>query len=70
MPMGQMPVLEVDGHRMFQSNAIGRYLAKRVGLYGSNDWENFHIDVMIDTIADFRLSKRFFVHLFFATNEN
>lgn len=57
MPFGQMPVLEVDGIRVHQSLAIIRYLGKRVGLAGSNDWESLLIDVVSDTINDFRLSE-------------
>jgi len=54
MPMGQMPVLEVDGQRVHQSASIARYLAKRVGLAGDNDWENLLIDSAVDTVNDFR----------------
>lgn len=57
MPMGQMPVLEVDGHRVHQSISMARYVAKRVGLAGANDWENLIIDTAVDTVNDFRLSK-------------
>lgn len=57
MPMGQMPVLEVDGQRIHQSIAISRYLAKRFGLAGSNDWESLQIDSVVDTVNDFRQSK-------------
>lgn len=60
MPMGQMPVLEVDGKRVYQSLAIGRYLAKRVGLAGDDDWENLLVDVAIDTVNDFRTSTYFY----------
>lgn len=59
MPMGQMPVLEVDGHRVHQSISMARYVAKRVGLGGTNDWENLIIDTAVDTVNDFRLSKYF-----------
>ena len=57
MPMGQMPVLEVDGHRVHQSISMARYVARRVGLAGANDWENLLIDTVVDTVNDFRLSK-------------
>lgn len=57
MPFGQMPILEVDGIRVHQSLAIIRYLGKRVGLAGSNDWESLLIDVVGDTCNDFRLSE-------------
>lgn len=57
MPMGQMPVLEIDGIRLHQSIAIGRYLSKKFGLAGANDWENLLIDIAIDTVNDFRQSE-------------
>lgn len=57
MPMGQMPVLEVDGQRVHQSIAIERYVAKRVGLAGANDWENLQIDSAVDTVNDLRQSN-------------
>ncbi|XP_067008891.1 glutathione S-transferase [Anabrus simplex] len=55
MPFGQTPVLEVDGKMINQSTAISRYLAKQVGLAGSDDWEALQIDAIVDTITDFRL---------------
>ncbi|KAG4070509.1 hypothetical protein HA402_005741 [Bradysia odoriphaga] len=54
MPIGQMPVLEVDGKRVHQSIAILRYVAKIAGLAGANDWENLQIDSAVDTINDLR----------------
>uniref|UniRef100_A0A8D8MFA8 glutathione transferase n=1 Tax=Culex pipiens TaxID=7175 RepID=A0A8D8MFA8_CULPI len=58
MPMGQMPILSVDGKKVHQSVAMSRYLAKQVGLAGADDWENLMIDTVVDTVNDFRLSKR------------
>lgn len=67
MPMGQMPVLEVDGHRVHQSISMARYVAKRVGLGGTNDWENLIIDTAVDTVNDFRLSEYVFsIYLHYA----
>ena len=57
MPFGQVPVLEVDGKKIHQSNAISRYLAKQYGLMGKNDWENLEIDATIDTIQELRASE-------------
>lgn len=57
MPMGKMPVLEIDDNRVFQSVAIYRYIAKKVGLVGENDWENLQIDMAVDAIKDCSLSK-------------
>ncbi|XP_062560798.1 glutathione S-transferase-like [Armigeres subalbatus] len=54
MPMGQMPVLSVDGKLAHQSVAMARYLAKQVGLAGADDWENLEIDTIVDTVNDFR----------------
>lgn len=57
--MGQMPLLEVDGNVVHQSGAILRYLSRRFGLSGSNDWEALLIESVADTITDFRISKIF-----------
>lgn len=58
--MGQMPLLEVDGKVVYQSGAIMRYLSRRFGLAGSNDWEALLIETVADTITDFRISKKNF----------
>lgn len=52
-----MPVLEIDGKVIHQSISICRYLAKKVGLDGKTDFENFEIDSVVDSVNDFRLSK-------------
>lgn len=58
MPLGQMPVLEIDGDkRVYQSMAIARYFAKLVGLSGANHWEDLFIDMAVDTIKDYELSE-------------
>lgn len=57
MPLGQMPVLEVDGKQMHQSMSICRYLAKKVGLDGKTDYENYEIDSVADTVNDLRQSE-------------
>jgi len=54
-PLGQMPLLEVDGHRVHQSIPISRYVARRVGLAGKNEWEDLIIDIAVDTVNDLRL---------------
>ncbi|KAF5279384.1 hypothetical protein FQA39_LY05494 [Lamprigera yunnana] len=54
MPFGQVPVLEIDGKKTYQSIAISRYLAKKVKLCGVNEWEDMEIDAVVDTINDFR----------------
>lgn len=56
MPFGKLPVLEIDGKVLNQSMAICRYLAKKAGLVGSDDWESLLIDVAVDNINDLRLA--------------
>lgn len=57
MPFGQVPVLEVDGKKINQSIAIGRYFAKQFGLAGKDDWEALEIDATVDTVHDLRASE-------------
>lgn len=52
---GFLPLLEVDGKMVNQSIAIARFLAKKVGLVGKDDWENLEIDAVVDTQNDLRL---------------
>jgi glutathione S-transferase len=53
LAFGQLPLLEVDGVRVVQSQTINRYLARRGGLYGSNDSEAMQCDMIADGVADF-----------------
>lgn len=62
MPMGQMPVLEVDGKRVHQSLAMCRYVAKQCGLAGNDAFEDLQIDALVDTINEFRLSEFFWLN--------
>jgi prostaglandin-H2 D-isomerase / glutathione transferase len=57
MPLGQVPILEVDGVVMYQSIAISRFLAKKFGLAGSNDMEAYHIDNAVYNIEELRASE-------------
>lgn len=54
MPMGQVPVLEIDGKKYNQSRAIARYLAKKCKLYSSDEIEALEIDIVIDSLEDIR----------------
>ena len=56
-PFGKVPVLEIDGKQTHQSSAICRYLAKQVNLIGKSDWDALQIDIIVDTIGDFRSRK-------------
>lgn len=54
MPFGMVPVLEIDGKLVAQSNAIARYLAKQHGLAGKDEWESLQCDVLVDTLSDLK----------------
>ncbi|KAI8521900.1 hematopoietic prostaglandin D synthase-like [Branchiostoma floridae x Branchiostoma belcheri] len=51
-PMGQLPLLEVDGKTMCQSTAIFRYVAKETGLSGKPGWEEAQADMFVCGMED------------------
>uniref|UniRef100_A0A914CFM7 glutathione transferase n=1 Tax=Acrobeloides nanus TaxID=290746 RepID=A0A914CFM7_9BILA len=53
MPFGELPVLEVDGKQLPQSFAINRYLARKYGLAGKDDFEQAQVDALGDSTKDF-----------------
>jgi len=57
MPFLQVPILEIDGKILNQASAICRYLSKKAGLAGSDDWESLLIDIAVDNFNDFRKGK-------------
>ena len=60
MPMGQMPALEIDGVKLGQSKAAGRYLAKKYGLAGKTEMEMYYVDCFSDTIDDIGMKYPYF----------
>jgi len=50
MPLGQLPVLEVDGQKFAQSAAIARFVAKKHGLMGADDVEALKVDMVLETM--------------------
>merc|ERR1712013_809818 len=52
LPLGQLPVLTVDGKTIGQSITIARYLAKRFGLAGKNDLDAAQADQAVDALTD------------------
>ncbi|MEE8514252.1 MAG: glutathione S-transferase [Gammaproteobacteria bacterium] len=52
MPFHAVPVLEVDGKTLTQSNAINRYVGKLAGLYPSDPWQAALCDEVMDTVED------------------
>src|SRR5690348_12540185 len=52
MPFRAMPVLEVDGKVITQSNTINRYVGKLAGLYPKDDWQAAVCDEIADATED------------------
>merc|ERR1711963_443362 len=52
-PLGQIPVLEVDGKMFGQSVAIASYLAKQFGLMGDNALDELTVNQVVMLIQDF-----------------
>jgi glutathione S-transferase len=59
MPFGMLPVLEIDGKLIGQSNSIARYLAKQYGLAGRDEWESLQCDMLVDTLTDLKQGMQF-----------
>jgi len=53
-PMGQVPVLQANGHRFPQSKAIERYIARKVHLIGDNEEQACLIDGVNELIAELK----------------
>lgn len=51
-PYQSMPVLEVDGKEIAQSNTINRYLGRLAGLYPKDDWQAALVDEVMDAVED------------------
>ena len=51
-PLGQLPLLEVEGETLAQSVAIARYLARQHGLAGNTEIAAAQADMVIDSLAD------------------
>jgi glutathione S-transferase len=49
---GQLPVLEVDGVKLCQSNACARYLARKYKLAGKTELEQAQVDMIVDCFED------------------
>lgn len=56
LPLGQVPVLEVDGTVFSQSMAIARYAAKIAGVYPTDPVEALRVDMVSETFADIGLA--------------
>lgn len=54
LPLGQLPVLQVDGTTYAQSMAIARYAAKLAGLYPADAVDALRADMIAETLSDLR----------------
>lgn len=52
-PLGSLPVAEIDGKMVAQSNALLRYFGHLAGLYPKDAFQALLVDQIIDTIIDF-----------------
>jgi glutathione S-transferase len=51
-PFGGLPILEVDGKIVTQSNGINRYVGKLTGLYPADPWQAVLCDEAMDAVED------------------
>ncbi|XP_066304159.1 hematopoietic prostaglandin D synthase-like [Branchiostoma lanceolatum] len=47
-PMGELPLLEVDGTTICQSNSIARYIAREAGLAGKSSLDQAKVDMITE----------------------
>jgi len=61
-PFGGLPVLEVDGQTLAQSNAINRYVGKITDLYPTDAWQAAFCDEAMEAVEDIstKLAATFF----------
>ena len=52
-PFGSVPILEVDGKRLTQSNSILRYVGRLTGLYPEVSWQAALCDEIMDAVEDY-----------------
>ena len=51
-PFGALPVLELDGRTVAQSNGINRYVGKLAGLYPDDAWQAALCDEAMDAVEE------------------
>lgn len=50
---GQVPVLEVNGKFLSQTQAICRYVARKFKLTGADEWDAARADEIVDGVQEF-----------------
>jgi len=67
--LGQVPLLQIDGRNITQTDAIIRYLARTRGLYGANDDQMIECDMVYDGVKDAGLGNSGISFIFKSTEE-
>ncbi len=52
LPFGQLPLLQIDGLEIVQSQAAVRYIAKRSNLNGQNAQDELKCDMIAEAVRD------------------
>lgn len=52
-PLGNLPILTVDGREVVQTQAMLRYVGKVTGLYPSDAWDAMMVDQVCETVLEF-----------------
>jgi glutathione S-transferase len=66
-PFGALPLLEVDGQTLAQSNAINRYVGKLTDLYPTDAWQAALCDEVMEAVED--ISTKLAATLFLSDEE-
>lgn len=56
MPYGAVPVLEVGGRKLAQSNAVLRYIAREYGLEAPDPWQRALEDAVMESAEEMRMT--------------
>jgi len=67
MPMGQVPVLNYKGQELIQSLTIARFAARKCGLIGETEIDEFLADQFVTTLSSDIMSK--LLEIFFEKDE-
>jgi glutathione S-transferase len=51
-PFSQVPMVEIDGEKITQTNALIRYFGKQAGLYPQDDYQALLCDEVMDVLED------------------
>lgn len=52
LPLGCVPIIEIDGKTYTQCNAMNRYFGKKAGLYPEDPWQAFLCDEILEMMED------------------